>query len=528
MHEGLVLADRFELLRKIGQGGMGAVWEGRDTALGRRVAIKTLAVSPTEDAVRRFRGEAQIGAGLSHPGIMVVHDIGQYEQTLYLVMEHLEGRDLKILLEEGPLPLERALEIAAELLGALGAAHAQGVVHRDVKPGNVMILNKGGLKILDFGIARFTDATMTGSVVGTPAYMAPEQFTGRTEVDGRCDLYSFGILLYEMVAGRPPFECTTLPEFVYAHLQKVPDPPRAFRPDLPESLNRLIVDLLAKDPADRPRTAEAALSRLEFVRDELRQAPSQTFGASSPSSPQRTPPPFGSPAAGHFTQGPATPPPQRTPPPFAGHVPGHAAYGPATPPPSELPFSQQSRPSAQNSPYGANHGHGWAPTQPSYQRQAPPPPFVPGYSPPQQAYGQARGAGRPAPYWRRVGAFMIDWCLGFFLVIMFLVVVTWEDPADAELTDAQAGAMFLVWAIVYFGYGMMEGLLGFSPGKGMCVLRVVDARTGERVGLVRGVARVFAQIINWWSLLVGYLNPLWDPQKQTFADKVCGTRVVQG
>ena len=526
MHEGLVLADRFELLRKIGQGGMGAVWEGRDTALGRRVAIKTLAVSPTEDAVRRFRGEAQIGAGLSHPGIMVVHDIGQYEQTLYLVMEYLEGRDLKILLEEGPLPLERALEIAAELLGALGAAHAQGVVHRDVKPGNVMILNKGGLKILDFGIARFTDATMTGSVVGTPAYMAPEQFTGRAEVDGRCDLYSFGILLYEMVAGRPPFECTTLPEFVYAHLQKVPDPPRAFRPDLPESLNRLIVDLLAKDPADRPRTAEAALRRLEFVRDELRQAPSQTFGANFPSSPQRTPPPFAGHAPGHLTQGPATPPPQRTPPPFAGHVPGQAAYGPATPPPSELPFSQQARPPAHNPPYGVNHG--WAPTQPSYQPQASPPQFVPGYSPPQQAYGRTPGRGAAAPYGRRFGAFLVDWIIGFVIAMLFVGVVTEGDDPNADLSDAQAVGMLLVWALVYFGYGMMEGLLGFSPGKGMCVLRVVDARTGERIGMFRGVARVFAQIINWCSLLLGYLNPLWDPQKQTFADKVCGTRVVQG
>ncbi|MEO3785365.1 protein kinase [Actinocorallia sp. B10E7] len=504
MREGLVLADRFELVRKIGQGGMGAVWEGRDTMLGRRVAIKTLAVTPTEDAVRRFRGEAQIGAGLSHPGIMVVHDIGKYEQTLYLVMEYLEGRDLKTLLEEGRIPLERSLEIAAELLGALGAAHAQGVVHRDVKPGNVMVLDKGGLKILDFGIARFTDATMTGSVVGTPAYMAPEQFTGNTEVDGRCDLYSFGILLYEMVTGRPPFECTTLPEFVYAHLQKAPDPPRTLRPDLPESLNRLIVDLLAKDPADRPRTAEAALSRLEFVREELKRAPSQTFGA--------------------------TPPPQhRTPPPFAAQAPGHATQGPVTPPPSGLPFSQPSRPPVHDPGYGAAaHGPsvGWAPTQPPY-RQAAPQQFAPAYPQPyQQPYGL--GADRAAPYWRRVGAFAVDWCLGFFIVIMFLVLVTWNDPPEADPTDAQAAAMFFVWALVYFGYGMMEGLLGFSPGKGLCVLRVVDARTGERIGLFRGVARSYAQIVNWWSLLIGFLNPLWDPQKQTFADKVCGTRVIQG
>ncbi|WP_106396939.1 protein kinase domain-containing protein [Actinocorallia populi] len=505
MHEGLVLADRFELVRKIGQGGMGAVWEGRDTALGRRVAIKTLVVSPTAEAVRRFRGEAQIGAGLSHPGIMVVHDIGQYEQALYLVMEYLEGSDLKTLMEQGRLPLERTLEIAAELLGALGAAHAQGVVHRDVKPGNVMILDKGGLKILDFGIARFTDATLTGSVVGTPAYMAPEQFTGDTEVDGRCDLYSFGVMLYEMVVGRPPFEGGTLPEFVYAHLQKVPDPPRAARPELPESLNRLIVDLLAKDPASRPRTAEAALQRLDFVRDELRQGPARTFGPPSPRTPYA-----------------------RTPPPFANDL----SQGPVTPPPVELPFSQPTSP-AQNPAYGAaayGPAAGWAPTQPpSYQRQPVPAQFGHGYAQQQyqQPFQQIPGARRPASYGRRAGAFVVDWFLGFVIVIMFVVAMTWNDDPDAPLSDPQGVAMLLVWAIVYFVYGMMEGLLGFSPGKGMFMLRVEDARTGERIGVARGVARVFAQIINWWSLLIGYLNPLWDAQKQTFADKVCGTRVTR-
>jgi serine/threonine protein kinase/uncharacterized RDD family membrane protein YckC len=496
LHEGLVLADRFELIRKIGQGGMGAVWEGRDTTLGRRVAIKTLAVSPTEDAVRRFRAEAQIGAGLSHPGIMVVHDIGQYEQTLYLVMEYLEGRDLKDLMAEGALPLERTLDIAAELLGALGAAHAQGVVHRDVKPGNVMVLDKGGVKILDFGIARFTDSTMTGSVVGTPAYMAPEQFTGGAELDGRCDLYAFGVLLYELAVGRLPFEGNTLPEFVYAHLQKIPEQPRALRPELPESLNRLIMDLLAKDPAERPRTAEAVLQRLDFVREELRRGPSQMF---------------------------ASPPPPRTPQPFPSR---HPTQGPVTPPPAELPFAQPTRPPAQSPVYGAaTHGSaGWAPTQPPAYRQPAPAQYGAGYA---QQYHQAHQQFRPAPYWRRAVAFTVDWVLGFCVMMGFGIIVTWGEPPEEELSDAAAGAMLLIWGLVYFVYGMMEGLFGSSPGKGLCMLRVVDARTGERVGLFRGVARVYAQIVNWCSMLIGFLNPLWDPQKQTFADKMCATRVVQ-
>ncbi|WP_460368285.1 serine/threonine-protein kinase [Actinocorallia lasiicapitis] len=264
-----MLSDRYEVVRKLGQGGMGAVWEARDRLLGRRVALKTLAVNPSADATRRFRAEAQIGASLQHSGITVVYDIGEYQSVLFLVMEYLEGQDLKQLLGAGPLELGKALDIAADLLKALGAAHAQGVVHRDIKPGNVMITGGGQLKILDFGIARFADSTQTGSVLGTPAYMAPEQFTGY-EVDARCDLYAFGVVLYELLTGRPPFECQTMPEFVYAHLHRVPEPPRSARHDLPPALDKLIMDLLAKDPADRPRSADAALERLA----EARNAPS--------------------------------------------------------------------------------------------------------------------------------------------------------------------------------------------------------------------------------------------------------------
>ncbi|MDX6742547.1 protein kinase domain-containing protein [Actinocorallia sp. A-T 12471] len=508
MHEGLVLSGRFELRRKLGQGGMGAVWEGLDQTLGRRVAIKTLAVSPTAEAARRLRAEAQIGASLSHPGITVVHDIGEYEQTLYVVMEYLEGHDLSRALKSGGLPRDRALTVARELLGALGAAHNQGVVHRDVKPANVMLLDKGGLKILDFGISRFADSTMTGSVIGTPGYMAPEQFSGK-DVDARCDLYSFGVLLYELFTGRMPFECQTLPEFVAAHLYREPEPPRAVNPGLPESLNRLILDLLAKDRAARPASAEEALARLEAVRFD---GPATGFGGMS-SAPPHTPPPQAftrppvqagtQPAGGAGTQLP-----------FAFQQPAQHTQQPplqafAQPPtPTPQPFAQ-------------------LPTAPPQQFAGPPvpPPQHPGaYALPPWAVGNPHV--RDPSYLRRFAAFAVDWVIAFVIVIAFVAVITVNDPREAELSDPQGYAMMTVWALVYLVFGAMEGALGFGPGKGLFRLQVLDERTGAPLGMARGVARVFAQILNWLTCFIGFLWPLWDPKKQTIADKVCLARVM--
>lgn len=499
-----MLSGRFTLERKIGQGGMGAVWAGRDQVLGRKVAIKTLAISPTPEAARRLRAEAQIGASLSHPGITVVHDIGEYEQRLYVVMEYLEGHDLARELRSGPIPHERAVSVARDLLGALGAAHAQGVVHRDVKPANVMLLDKGGIKILDFGISRFADATQTGSVIGTPGYMAPEQFAGG-DLDGRCDLYSFGILLYEMFTGRMPFECATLPEFVHAHLYREPEPPRTRRPDLPEALNRLILDLLAKDRALRPASADEVSARLAAIR----------FDGTSFGLPQATPPPQALIRS---------PPPQGTQPagggalPFSG-APYPAQHGLTQQPPTPAPFaSPQGLPTA---PSG--QGYPGVPLHhpPVPQPLPPPPQAVPGY-----AGWAVLPQVREPSYLRRFGAFCIDWVLGFFLVILFVAVITINDPAEADMSDAQGTAMMIVWALIYLVYGAMEGSLGYSPGKGLCRLQVVDERTGQPLGLARGIARTFAQILNWWSCFVGYLWPLWDHKKQTFADKVCLAKVL--
>ncbi|GAB2823022.1 hypothetical protein GCM10022221_21330 [Actinocorallia aurea] len=530
MREGLVLSGRFELVRKIGQGGMGAVWEGRDQTLGRRVAIKTLAVSPTAEAARRLRAEAQIGASLSHPGITVVHDIGEYEQTLYVVMEYLEGHDLAHALKTGPLPARKAVAVARELLGALGAAHAQGVVHRDVKPANVMLLDKGGLKILDFGISRFADSTMTGSVIGTPGYMAPEQFSG-VEVDGRCDLYSFGVLLYELFTGRLPFECQTLPEFVTAHLYREPEAPRMLRPDLPETLNRLILDLLAKERDARPASAQEALARLEAVRFN---DPAATFGgplAAAPpqafTNPPETDPPAQPgtvPPANAGTQLPFAFQQQPAPGPTYPQYPQHtqqpplqqAAFGGPTPPVQHTPapFAQPGPPTP-------------PPVQGYPQTPMPPPmiPTQPAY--PQQPWAAGRPQVREPSFLRRAGAFAVDWVLGFFCAALFSGVVMSNDPLmQEEMSDADFFATLTVWAIVYVLFGVMEGVLGYGPGKGVFRLQVVDARSGQPLGAAKGVGRVFLQIINWWTCFIGYLWPLWDPQKQTLADKIVQAKVL--
>ncbi|QXJ23988.1 serine/threonine protein kinase [Actinomadura graeca] len=269
VRQGRELGRRYRLDGPLGRGGMGEVWRAVDLRLDRPVAVKLLPLSDDTDPalVARFRREAQLAAGLQHPGITVVHDIDQDGPLLFLVMELLNGRDLRRVLSEHPggLPLARAVHITAQVASALGAAHARGVVHRDVKPSNLIEADGGWTKICDFGIARFAETSTNltgGSSLGTPAYMAPEQFEGHA-VDGRTDLYSLGCVLYELLTGRPPFPSGKgLSALLYHHLHKTPDDPRMIRPDLPAELCELVLNLLAKRPADRVPDAETVLLRL--------------------------------------------------------------------------------------------------------------------------------------------------------------------------------------------------------------------------------------------------------------------------
>jgi hypothetical protein len=257
---GLVLAGRYELVKLLRAGGMGEVWSGVDQHLSRSVAVKVLRPELAgPELARRFRWEAKITARLQHPGITVVHDVGSHDGEWFIVMELLKGRDLAAVLAKAPngLPVETAMSLAAQAAEALQAAHTARVIHRDLKPANLFLLENGQLKICDFGIARAVDATPlthAGVVVGTPPYMSPEQCEG-SPVGEASDLYSLGCVLYELLTGRPPFTGDDPPTLMLQHRNVVPAGPRTICPEVPAELDRLVLNLLAKKPADRPPSA---------------------------------------------------------------------------------------------------------------------------------------------------------------------------------------------------------------------------------------------------------------------------------
>ncbi len=265
---GKVLNSRYELEQLIGTGGMADVYMARDNLLGRTVAVKILHPQYAKDEVfiARFRQEAQAAANLNQPNIVNVYDWGIENSTYYLVMEYVEGRDLKdIILQGGPLLPERAVEIAMSICLALQAAHAQGIVHRDIKPQNIIVTYDNKIKVMDFGIARTTGGsamTQTGTIMGTAQYISPEQAQGRA-ADPRSDLYSLGVVLYEMLTGKVPFDGDNPVSIAYKHVREDPLPPTMVNPDISPGLEAVVMKALSKNPENRYQSAVEMRSDLE-------------------------------------------------------------------------------------------------------------------------------------------------------------------------------------------------------------------------------------------------------------------------
>src|SRR5881227_2350428 len=251
---------RYKIVRKLGSGGMADVYLAEDEELGRRVAIKILNDRHANDEqfVERFRREAKNAAGLSQPNIVSIYDRGEAEGTYYIAMEYLDGRSLKeLIVTRGPAPISIAIDYARQILAGLRFAHRHGIVHRDIKPHNVIIDGEGRAKVTDFGIARAGASQMTeaGSIIGTAQYLSPEQARG-SPVDQTSDLYSVGVVLYELLTGTVPFGGDTPVEIAMKHLSSVPEPPSAHRAEIPRDLDLVVLRALAKDPADRYQSAE--------------------------------------------------------------------------------------------------------------------------------------------------------------------------------------------------------------------------------------------------------------------------------
>jgi serine/threonine-protein kinase len=392
---------RYELRRLLGQGGMAAVHLAYDTVLEREVAVKSLhsELGREQSFRERFRREATAVARLHHPNIVEVHDTGEDAKpdgapVPYIVMEYVEGSALRDVLNEeiaanGAMPAQRALTITAEVLAALDEAHEHGLVHRDIKPGNIMLNRRGQVKVMDFGIARalqsgVTSMTQTGMVVGTPQYLSPEQALGRG-VDARSDLYSVGIMLFELLTGRLPFDGDSPLSIAYAHVQEQPPAASSVNPALSPAVDALVATALRKDPANRYPSAAA-------MREEcLRLAGGGEPSTPPPALPQQTPPPGTPQTPPPYPQQAHTPQPQtpqpQTPQPFQPQTPppyGTPVPGPGTPPPygqTPPPYHQQAHtppPYAQTPPPYAQT------PRPMPQQGMPPrmPQQTPGYATP--------------------------------------------------------------------------------------------------------------------------------------------------
>jgi serine/threonine-protein kinase len=262
---------RYDIITLVGRGGMGLLYKGRDPKLERDVAVKVMLVDFTVDpaAHERFQREAKAVARLQHRNVVTIHELGETDGTPYIVMEFLTGQDLETRMKsvDKPMTLTEKLDVASQLCEGLGYAHEQGIVHRDIKPGNVRVLEDNTVKILDFGIAKFamSSVTQSGTILGTASYMAPEQIMGQP-VDGRADLFSAGVLLFELLTGKKPFAAETPTAVVYQIMHTDAPSIRSINPDLPEALDEIVARALKKNPDERYSRASEMAADLQMVK----------------------------------------------------------------------------------------------------------------------------------------------------------------------------------------------------------------------------------------------------------------------
>ncbi|HZW24166.1 MAG TPA: serine/threonine-protein kinase [Gallionella sp.] len=267
---------RYEILGELGQGAMGVVYKARDPLIDRVVAIKTinlgLALEEKEEYEGRFYQEAKAAGRLNHPNIVTIYDVGKSGDVAYIAMEFLQGRELRdIMNDDGRLPVDQVLDIVAQVALGLAYAHEHEIVHRDVKPSNIMVVRDGHVKITDFGIARMASSavrTQTGMVLGSPKYMSPEQVMGKN-IDQRSDIFSLGVMLYEMLTGQAPFNGENVNAIMYQTLNAAPPLPNQLNPGVPEMLNFIVAKALAKSVDDRYQNAKDFADDLRACRDTI-------------------------------------------------------------------------------------------------------------------------------------------------------------------------------------------------------------------------------------------------------------------
>lgn len=342
------LGDRYRLIRILGEGGMARVHEAEDLRLGRRVAVKILLAQYTADPdfLRRFDQEARLAASLSHPNVVGIYDVGQDGQAHYIVMELVDGQTLKDAIGRGaPLPVAEAIRIAIEACAALSVAHARGLVHRDIKPQNILLTSDGQVKVADFGIARRTSSTavtQTGTVLGSVHYFSPEQARGQ-EATPRSDLYALGVTLFEMLTGRLPFDAENPIAVAMQHLQNSPPLPRHVNRSVPPALEAIVLKLMAKNPDERFSDATSVIAALRAVHGQAAGSTRVSRSATIPVAPP-VQPVAGRPAAT---------------PRGAGYVPPATPARPTPPPPAPtrvVSSTQAAQLAAQASPTAPRRG----------------------------------------------------------------------------------------------------------------------------------------------------------------------------